>query len=309
VRISHANLQASAAQFRDAIDISPQDRAITTVPTSYIYGLSFLHSYMQAGASLVISSSSIMEKNFWQTFRSHETTTFPGVPWTFQMFERLGMKQADMPSLRTLTVSGGKTDPKVMAYLGAAFPKARMFNMYGQTEACGRISVLHHDQDQNRKDCVGTVVGRGQVTCDPDGAVVYRGPNVMLGYANGAKDLESGDTQNGMLNTGDLGHLDEVGRLYITGRISRFCKVLSLRINLDDIQEYFGERRLEVLALESPPGNIALHYTAGNPADMEAHVTGLAQHLAIPKSMITFKQVTELGRTATGKLRYAQVVP
>lgn len=69
------------------------------------------------------------------------------------------------------------------------------------------------------------------------GEIVYKGDNVMLGYAETLEDLSKGDELNGELLTGDLGYKDEDGFFYVTGRMKRFIKIFGLRINLDEVQK------------------------------------------------------------------------
>ena len=63
------------------------------------------------------------------------------------------------------------------------------------------------------------------------GEIVYRGENVMLGYAEISADLSKGDELNGILFTGDLGYMDADGFFYVNGRMKRFIKIFGLRIN------------------------------------------------------------------------------
>jgi long-chain acyl-CoA synthetase len=69
------------------------------------------------------------------------------------------------------------------------------------------------------------------------GEIVYKGDNVMLGYAENRSDLSRGDELNGVLFTGDIGYKDEDGFFYLTGRMKRFIKIFGLRINLDEVQK------------------------------------------------------------------------
>jgi acyl-CoA synthetase (AMP-forming)/AMP-acid ligase II len=82
--------------------------------------------------------------------------------------------------------------------------------------------------------------GRETTAAGVTGEVVYRGPNVMMGYAETAADLAGDDDLGGVLHTGDLGHFDDEGFLFLTGRTTRIGKVFGIRLNLDDIERMIG---------------------------------------------------------------------
>ena len=108
--------------------------------------------------------------------------------------------------------------------------------MYGQTEASPRMSYLPSIMMKNKLGSIGVPIPGGkfylidesnQIINDPDveGELVYEGDNVCLGYARNCNDLASGDSNKGMLKTGDIAKVDSDGFCYITGRKKRFLKL------------------------------------------------------------------------------------
>jgi len=127
--------------------------------------------------------------------------------------------------------------------------------MYGQTEATARMSFLGPDRFRDKIASVGLPILNGSFEIQGnqeniegynEGEIIYKGPNVMLGYASTYLDLEYGADLDGTLHTGDIGYLDEDGYLYITGRKKRIVKVSGNRISLD-----FIESRLFSLSIEN----------------------------------------------------------
>ncbi len=118
--------------------------------------------------------------------------------------------------------------------------------MYGQTEATARISYVPPDALPDKAHTIGIPIPRGSLSIrvddeeitdhDVEGELVYRGPNVMLGYAERREDLALGDASCGELCTGDLGCRDSDGFFRVTGRTKRIAKVYGLRVNLDEIE-------------------------------------------------------------------------
>ena len=239
VRLSAANLDANAAAIVEVLGLDSGDRAVTSLPLHYCYGLSVLNSHLSVGASVVLTGLSVTEPCFWDLVRRHGVTTLAGVPHTFDLLDRVPEQLADAPRLRRLTQAGGRLAPDaVVRHARRAREQGRDLHvMYGQTEATARMACLAPELACEHPDSVGRAIpgGRFEIRTGPGdepgtGEVVYHGPNVMLGYAETPADLALGRTCD-ELATGDLGRLDDDGRLYLVGRRSRFVKVYGLRID------------------------------------------------------------------------------
>ena len=111
-------------------------------------------------------------------------------------------------------ISGGAALPAEVGlfFQGLGFP---LLQGYGQTEAAPLIAVNRFSNP--RVDSVGRPVKDCEVRLGPDGEILVRGPNVMLGYWNDPASTERA-LNDGWLHTGDVGHLDEGGRIVITDR-------------------------------------------------------------------------------------------
>jgi hypothetical protein len=120
---------------------------------------------------------------------------------------------------------------------------AELYVMYGQTEATARMAYLPPAVARRRPDAVGVAIPGGELEVRaaadlPPGAgeLVYRGPNVMLGYALEPADLAAGATID-ELRTGDIARFDaDDGVFEIIGRRTRFVKPFGLRIDLDHVE-------------------------------------------------------------------------
>jgi acyl-CoA synthetase (AMP-forming)/AMP-acid ligase II len=239
VRLSAANLEANAEQIAEYLQVRSDDCAALTLPLTYCYGLSVLHTHLGRGASVLLTDLTVVDECFWQLFRDAQATTFPGVPHTFELLDRSGFAERDLPSLRYVTQAGGRMDPdRVRRW--AELGQARgwdLFVMYGQSEATARMAYLPPHLAIDHHDTVGVAVPGSTISID-DGEIVFQGPNVMLGYAHQPGDLALGRTVH-VLRTGDLGRLTPEGLLQVLGRRSRFVKVLGHRVDLDTL-----ERRL-----------------------------------------------------------------
>ena len=144
VRLSAANVLANAGAIVDYLGITAADVAPTVLPMHYCYGLSVVHSHLLVGASLLLTEDSVVDASFWDAASAHRITSLAGVPYTFELLDRVGFADMDLPHLRYVTQAGGRLAPEdVRRY--ARLGRERgwdLFVMYGQTEATARMAYL-----------------------------------------------------------------------------------------------------------------------------------------------------------------------
>lgn len=249
VRQSRKNISANAASIADYLDLNASERPITTLPMHYTYGLSIINSHLLAGAAVLLTNRSMVEKEFWEFFRQEQASSFGGVPYTYEILRRLSFFDMELPSLRTMTQAGGKLAPKLhREFAEYAAQTGRCFIvMYGQTEATARMGYLPAEDALRKCGSMGIAIpgGRFRLMEDKDveitepdrtGELVYEGENVTMGYAACRAGLAKGDERGGVLFTGDMAMRDADGYYYITGRKKRFLKLFGMRVNMDEIE-------------------------------------------------------------------------
>ena len=254
VRQSYENILDNAKSIVDYLHLSNEERPITTLPMNYTYGLSIINSHLLVGSTILVTEKTLMQKEFWQFFNEHEATSFGGVPYTYEMLDRLRFYRMNLPSLRTMTQAGGKILPDLHEKF-ARYAKDNGKNfvvMYGQCEATARMGYLPPEKAVEKKGSMGIVIpggkfrlidANGKEITKPNstGELVYEGKNVTLGYAECGDDLAKGDERHGVLETGDMAQFDEDGYYYIVGRKKRFLKIYGNRVNLDEIDRLIKE--------------------------------------------------------------------
>lgn len=301
VRYSSSNLIVNAQQIIAALDIRPQSRTITALPLSYVYGLSVLHSHLSAGASIVVEDRAVVDRQMWESVQRFKVNTLSGVPWTYQIMRKLGIDNSIVPTISAFTTSGGRTDSATSEWMMKKLGRARIYFMYGQTEASGRIAVLPPELVTVKRGSVGKAVPGGRLECLADGSIVYHGPNVMLGYAERRADLALGDELLGHLDTGDLGYMDNDGFLYISGRKSDLCKVLGVRLHLGEVRDYFEDAGFNVQVRQVTPDRISVSHEPIPGRNIDSLVREVALHFGIPSSSIQVEDVREIARLSNGK--------
>ena len=261
VRQSYENIRANTASIVEYLKLDSSERPITTLPMNYTYGLSIINSHLAVGATILMTEKSIMQREFWSFFAEQGATSFGGVPYTYEMLDKLMFFRRKLPSLRTMTQAGGKILPDLhRKFAEYAQREGKNFVvMYGQCEATARMSYLPPEKALDKVGSMGIAIPGGRfelVSGDGDsnheihethenvgkwrsgeaGELVYYGDNVTLGYAECAEDLAKGDERHGRLETGDMARVDEEGFYYIVGRKKRFLKIFGNRVNLDETE-------------------------------------------------------------------------
>jgi len=308
VRLSFENLRANALSIAVALRIEPPHRAAANLPLHYSYGLSVINSHLASGASLVLTGESFVSPPFWKLLREQACESLAGVPYSYQMLDRLKLDQLNVPGIRTLTQAGGKLGSELIARFHGIMADrgGRFFTMYGQTEATARISVLPPEMLPEKLGSVGFAIPAGSITIDApaggEGEIVYSGPNVMLGYAECRADLALGDTQGGTLRTGDLGYLDRDGCLWITGRLKREAKLFGLRVNLDDLEA--------MVRVHGPAAVIGRNDSLSIFCEFEEALfplcrDELASKLRVHARAFQFHRIDRLPTTGAGKIDYS----
>jgi acyl-CoA synthetase (AMP-forming)/AMP-acid ligase II len=245
VRLTRAAVAANAASIAEYLSLDENERAITTLPISYSYGLSVLNSHLHVQARTLLTDAAVVTRPFWDLFRAEGATSLAGVPYTWQMLARMQLGRMGLDSLRTLTQAGGALGESIKAEIAAMASQSgwRFFVMYGQTEACARIAYLPPEQLPRRPGSIGIAIPGGALSIDAaTQELIYRGPNVMQGYSACRAELAQGDELHGTLRTGDLARSDDDGYFYLIGRLKRIAKVFGHRINLDEVEALLEQR-------------------------------------------------------------------
>lgn len=321
VRLSGQNLQANAESIATYLSIGSLDVAATTLPMHYCYGLSVLNSHLLVGASLMLTSLSVVDACFWEQFREAGGTTFAGVPYTFDLLDRVGFSELDLPSLRYVTQAGGPMAPaQIERYASLGRIKGfDLFVMYGQTEATARMAYLPPDLALSRPTAIGVPIPGGSFSLAPlpempfersrpdapaeVGELVYSGDNVMLGYAESPSDLALGRVVTN-LRTGDVARRNDDGLYEIIGRRSRFAKIAGLRIDLDQVERVFTAAGVVAYCAD---GDDELVVAVESDHD-EAEIEQIARRqFGLSAGRVRVCLLEEVPRLATGKPDYRSI--
>jgi long-chain acyl-CoA synthetase len=317
VRLSSANLTSNTSAIVQCLQLDATERAITTLPMHYTYGLSIINTHLSVGASIVLSTHSVMQREFWTRFEQHQVTSLAGVPYTYEMLMKLRFTRRILPSLRTLTQAGGKLSPNLHQALAeyAVNNGKHFIVMYGATEATARMAYLPAERALDKCGAIGIAVPGGrfslqdaeQVDITEDacvGELIYHGPNVMLGYAKQRADLSLGDTCHGVLATGDLAQRDAEGFYTIVGRKKRFLKIFGNRVSLDET-EWLIKAQFPDIDCACVGRDDAMQIYVTGTMTMEEIKRFIVQKTQLHSSAFTMHAIVEIPKNAAGKTLYA----
>lgn len=247
VRHSYRNIEANADNVRRLFRLDSTEKAMAILPMHYTMGLSVIASHLLAGATLLLSGRSLLDKGFWTTLK--EATSFTGVPYSYEILTKMRFTRMDLPNLKVITQGGGKLTEAMWNTLAQyAADKGKQFiATYGQSECTARMAYLPPELALQKVCSIGIAEPGGRLSVvdengnetfegEAQGEMVYRGENVTLGYATCRDDLLKGDENHGVMHTGDLARRDKDGCYFIIGRLKRFLKIYGLRIGLDEVE-------------------------------------------------------------------------
>src|SRR3989339_643755 len=312
VRQSYKNINSNASSIAQYLHITSTDRPMTTMPMSYTYGLSIINSHLLKGASLILTETTLMDRAFWQLMKTHQATTFGGVPYIYEMLKKLRFERMNLLSLRYITQAGGKLSKELVQEFANICDQKniKFYVMYGQTEATARLSYLPAEYACTKAGSMGIAIPGGKFWLEDEtgkvieenevsGELVYQGDNVTMGYAESRFDLAKGDENKGILHTGDLAKRDTDGFYYIVGRKSRFLKMFGNRINLNEIEQLVKDSGYEC-ACAGADDHLKIYVVNAKHLDQMKH--GIAELIGIHPSGIEIISINKIPRNETGKV-------
>ena len=319
VRQSYTNIISNTKSIVKYLNLNSEERPITTLPMNYTYGLSIINSHLAVGATILVTEKGLMQKEFWRFFKEQKATSFGGVPYTYEMLDKLRFTRMELPDLRTMTQAGGKLTPELHAKFAAYAEKSgkKFIVMYGQCEATARMGYLPADKAVEKCGSMGIAIpgGRfslmdenGQEIHEPHvaGELVYEGENVTLGYAECAADLAKGDERDGVLETGDMAEFDADGYYYIVGRKKRFLKLYGNRVNLDEVDRLIKGHFPNVDAACSGVDDHMFIFV-NDELKMQEIKEYVAHKTGINHAAFQIEYISEIPRNDSGKVVYREL--
>lgn len=312
----HAHVVFAAGAVAARLGYTADDVVYLRLPLSFDYGLYQIFLCTLAGSTLVLGDDTPGGALVGEV-RAAGATVLPVVPTLAELLTWLAGRDTAPTALRLITNTGAALTARHATGLAEAVPGAAVVAMYGTTE-CKRISIAAPNEHLVAPGTVGTPIPgtRALVVDEHDrvlpagatGQIVAVGPHVMAGYW-GAPELSAQrfrpapDTGEPAVHTGDYGHADGVGRLWVAGRRDDLFKRRGVRTGAQEIEAAMldvpGVRAAAVLP-PGPDGRLVA-WAVGSAAPKDI-LGGVGQRLGRAKVPDICLMTEELPRTANGKV-------
>lgn len=332
VQLSGAGISYTVDTLIERFQLSEHSISTCVLPLCHTMGLNtqFLPTFF-AGGSCVFHQSSLSLRKIYRRIIDSKGT-FVGLISELVQFcydEKIRRDLAPATLVEHVQIAGGIIREDHLRMARELFPNAKIHKGYGQTEAI-RIAMIASDdpgflrdtagyplpgQRIEIRDSEGKVLGPGEI-----GEIHVNGPNVMLGYDN---SVDMPKIQEGFLNTGDLGYLDESGAISIHGRADSIFKMKGERVSGREIEsavravgEDFRDVKClpvecdargvrPVLFVEMPLERAARFLREKKTAFERELKSKLNDSMKIPKDVFI---LTRFPRTTNGKIRHGSLI-
>jgi amino acid adenylation domain-containing protein len=326
VMLTHRNMLTASTSITTYLENVEDDVILGVLPLSFDYGLYQMIMAFQVGARLVLERSFTYPARALETLVKEGVTGFPGVPTIFAILAELEtLADYDLSRVRYVTNTAAALPAKHIGLLRRAFPKARVYSMYGLTE-CKRCTYLPPEDLDRKPGSVGLAIPNTElwIVDEEDrrlapgqtGQLVIRGATVMRGYwekpDETAKKLRPGPLPGEVvLYTGDLCRLDDEGYLHFVGRMDDIIKSRGEKVAPKEVETALvdipGVKEAAVIGVpdellgQAVKAFVVLEAGARlGEKDVRRECQRRLEGFMVPK---TVEIVAELPKTSTGKIK------
>jgi long-chain acyl-CoA synthetase len=326
VRFTQQNLFFEALNFVKSTGIGAEDAIFCPVPLYHSYGLCLgMLDSVYTGATLVLDPDPTAPfpsrcQRMLELLREEQIRIFPGVPWHFGVLADMPGDIADPFRDIKWCMSTGDVLPRRTYDRFLARTGRRVRSFYGSTEA-GSVSIETGAEEDVELESVGAPLKNVSIAIrDRSGALAPPGETGQIwihspvvppaGYENDA-DRTREVFRDGWFNSGDLGHVDFRGRLFLSGRKESIINIGSYKVDVTEVEETLfeisGVREAAVVGVELPHGGTTVKAilaisNADRPLPENEIRTFCRQRLAMFKVPRIIQFVPTLPRDPMGKI-------
>lgn len=318
VRHKYGNIESNAKNVAQVFGWTPEERGIIDLPMQYTMGLNVICSHLYAGATVLLIEVNLMSPKYWSFIKEQKGSNFTGVPFSYEILNRLRFWKMDLPHLTTLAEGGGKLSDTLFKTIAdfAVEKGKRFFATFGTTETSARLAFLPPEQAATHIGSIGHAIPEGKLIlvdengneineADVEGELRYEGPNVTMGYGTCVEDLKKGDEFCGVYETGDIARKDEDGFFYIVGRKKRFLKLFGLRVSLDQSEKIIKDSLGIECACTGDDNQMLIYITQEG---LKEEVKNLiSEKTGLMAKSFEVREIESIPRFESGKINYKEL--
>ncbi|MFF8728007.1 4-coumarate--CoA ligase family protein [Streptomyces sp. NPDC015171] len=325
VMLTHRQIATNLAQLTPAVPTGPGDRILAVLPFFHIYGLTALmNAPLRQGATVVVLPRFDLG-TFLAAIEKHRITgLYVAPPIVLALAKHPAVSRYDLASLRYVISAAAPLDAALALACAERLGLPPIGQAYGMTELSPGTHVVPVDQLHEAPagtvgrliagtemrivslDDAGTDLGTGET-----GEILIRGPQVMKGYLGRPEATAAMIDPDGWLHTGDVGHVDAGGWLFVVDRVKELIKYKGFQVAPAELEALLlthpGIADAAVVGARNEDGNEIPHaFVVRRPEagdltenDILLHV---AERVAPYKRVRRISFVDTVPRAASGKI-------
>jgi acyl-CoA synthetase (AMP-forming)/AMP-acid ligase II len=330
VMLTHRQIATNLAQLNPAIPAGPGDRVLAVLPFFHIYGLTALmNAPLRQGATVVVLPRFDLEQ-FLAAIQNHRITAlYVAPPIVLALAKHPAVAQYDLSSLKYVISAAAPLDARLAAACSERLGLPPVGQAYGMTELSPGTHVVPLDgMSEAPPGTVGKLIAGTEMRIvsldDPgkdlpageSGEILIRGPQVMKGYLGRPDATAAMIDTDGWLHTGDVGHVDEDGWLFVVDRVKELIKYKGFQVAPAELEALLlthpGVADAAVIGTYNDDGNEIPHaYVVRQPARTDLSEAEIMMYVA--ERVAPYKRIRHVTfidgvpRAASGKILRRQL--
>jgi len=242
VPITHENVEFTTSNIITKLNYTSSDVNLLPLPLSHSFGLGCLHASLSVGSTLILLKNATNTLSILESIKKNNVTTLAAVPLTLNKIlkEHKNLCSNYLNNLRLIITNSTSIPVDTVKTYREILKNGKLATYYGLTEASRSTFMIF--EDSGREESVGKPPSGIEIKIQNEstneleiGEILIKGKNVIKNYWMNEKANKK--IINDWLSTGDLGHKDMDGYLYLSGRLDDLINIAGEKVMPADIEK------------------------------------------------------------------------